>query len=63
MIIIIIIIVILLIIWFNHQYLKQCVQLKVVYRDNKIQEVDHIHNNKENRDVELIADTEQPYIR
>ena len=24
-----------MIIWFSHRYLKQCVQSKVVYRDNK----------------------------
>ena len=38
--------IIIIIIMFNHQYLKQCVQSEVVYRDDTctIQKVKHKHN-------------------
>ena len=31
--------------WFNHQYLKRCVQSEVVYRDNTTQEVGHSNHD------------------
>ena len=30
---------------FNHQYLKQCVQSEVVYRDNTTQKAEHYKHN------------------
>ena len=58
-----ILLLLLIIIGFNHQYLKQCIQSELVYRDSTTQEVGHCNHDgcKQSQGCGLHADTVQPY--